>query len=118
MAKFELGKNTIKLEINGQNFVVNLTNEILTNCDNVRDEAAKILDSFEEKNNAKEVLVSACNTLTKGIEDILGVGSVSKIFGKNAITLFDLTDILVFVRTEISSMLKKKINAYTSINKK
>lgn len=112
MAKFEFKNNSVELEINGQIFSVELTNEILLSCDNISEEARAILKNLEKYKNAKIILVQACDIMVEGIEGIIGKGSVSKIFGEKAITLFDLTDILLFIRTEVASALQKKITEY------
>ena len=118
MSKFEFKNNNVELEINGQNFSVELTNDVLLSCDDISNEAKKVLEAFEKTDDAKDMLTQACDAMVKGIEDIIGVGAVAKIFGKKAITLFDLTDIIIFVRTEVNSALQKKMNSYAPKKKK
>ena len=112
MAKFEFKNNNVELEIHGQIFSIELTNEILLNCDNISEKSRAILENLEKNKDEKNVLVQACDIMVKGIEDIIGEGSVSKIFGEKAITLFDLTDILIFIRVEVATALQKKITEY------
>lgn len=112
MAKFEFKNNNVELEINGQIFSVELTNEVLLSCDSIGEKARAILKKLDKNEDEKNVLVQACDVMVEGIEGIIGEGSVSKVFGEKAITLFDLTDILIFIRVEVAAALQKKLAEY------
>lgn len=112
MAKFELKKNSVTLDICGNIFEVALTNEVIAACDRLKNDAAELLPKLKEANNSIEVVEGACKLLTSGIEGVLGEGSVYKIFGTNPITLFDLSDIVIYIRGEIAAVVQKKAQAY------
>jgi hypothetical protein len=114
MAKFELKKNSVALEICGTQFEVNLTNEVILACDSLKNNAAELLPKLKQSGNAAEILEETYTLLANGIDDVLGTGSVSKIFGDKAITLLDLTDIIIFIRNEINAAFQKKAQTYRS----
>ena len=111
MAKFEFKNNAVELEINGQNFSVELTNDVILACDQLKDGAGDFVETLSNPQNAeeaKEKLIKTCDFLAEGIDNILGVGSAKKIFGNKTITLLNLTDVVFFIRKEIMSALETK----------
>ena len=112
MAKFELKKNSITLDICGSVLEVVLTNDVICSCDRLKNNAAELLPKLKQSSDANEVVEGTFNLLVEGIEDILGKDSVGKIFGDKPITLLDLTDVIVFIRGEISAALQKKTQGY------
>ena len=115
MASFEFKNNAVELEINGQNFSIELTNDVILACDQLRDGAGTLVEGLGNPQNAeeaKEKLIKTCNFLAKGIDNILGEGSAKKIFGTKSITLLNLTDVVFFIRKEIMSALKTKAMEY------
>lgn len=115
MAKFEFKNNAVELEINGQNFSVELTNDVILACDRLKDGAGNFVEALSGAQNtedAKERLTETCDFLAKGIDNILGEGSAKKIFETATVTLLNLTDIIFFIRTEIISSIKAKTIEY------
>ena len=120
MASFEFKKNTVDLKINGNEFVISLTNDVIVACDRLKYEAenfVKTLSVANDAETAKRTLVQICDSLAKGIDDILGEGSTEKIYGDKIITLLSLTDIVVFIRGEIMAAIETKIKEYGEPNK-
>jgi len=120
MEKFEFKKNCVNLDINGNCFNVELTNKVIIACDRLKYEAGdfvEMLSKVKDAETAETALTNTCNTLAKGIEDILGCGGVKKIYGDEAISLFNLTDVIVYIRKEIMDAIKTKAKKYNEVNK-
>lgn len=120
MAKFEFKKNIVKLDINGHCFEVPLTNEVIIACDRLKYDASgfvKDLNEVRDAETAKEALVRTCDCLVEGIEDILGNGSIKKIYGEKLVTLLNLTDIVAFIRREIMATIENKAKEYSEAKK-
>ncbi len=120
MAKFEFKKNIVELDINGHCFEVPLTNEVIIACDRLKYDASRFVKDLNEARDAKaarETLVRTCDFLAEGIDDILGNGSVKKIYGEKLITLLNLTDVVVFIRSEIMTTIENKAKEYSEVNK-
>ncbi len=114
MSKFEFKKNSVTLDLCGNVFEVALTNDVILACDKLKNDAAEVLPKLKQSNTAAEIIEGTYDLLVKGIENILGEGSVGKIFGEKPITLLDLTDIIIFIRSEISTAFQKKTQSYRS----
>lgn len=114
MAKFEFKKNSVMLDICGNVFEVVLTNDLILACDQLKNDAAEALPKLKQANTAAEIVEGTYDILVKGIENILGEGSVGRIFGTTPITLLDLTDIIIFIRSEINAAFQRKTQSYRS----
>lgn len=120
MAKFEFKKNIVKLNISGHCFEVPLTNEVIIACDRLKYDASGFVNSLSEAHDAetaKETLVRTCDFLAEGIDDILGSGSVKEIYGENLVSLLDLVDIVVYIRSSIMKAIESKTKEYEEANK-
>ena len=70
MAKFELKKNSITLDLCGNVFEVVLTNDIILACDQLKNDAAEVLPKLKQSSVATEIIEGTYDLLVKGIENI------------------------------------------------
>ena len=112
MAKFELKKNSASLDICGKVYEIALTNDVICACDRLKNDATEALPKLKQANSSAEVVEGVYDLLVEGIENIIGKGAVSEIFGDTPITLLDLTDIILYIRSEISAVFQKKTQSY------
>lgn len=118
MSKFEFKKNSVTLNICGNIFDLVLTNEIIAECDRLKYEANDFVAAVceaKDAHTAKQNLEKTCDFLVAGIENILGAGSVKKVFGDKPITLLDLTDVVVYIRAEIMTAIANKTAEYHKV---
>lgn len=112
--KFEFKSNAVDLDICGEKFLIELTADIIGEINDIRTEAAKQLEILSDGNvDATKKIVEACAYLEKEINALLGEDAARRIFKNRRVNLFDLTDVLNFVMSQISAAIAAKTAYYS-----
>lgn len=111
MKKFELGKNTLNIELSGCVFN---TDPALVEVS--MGAAQKIIDNFNEKvNNGtadKTTIEEAISGLIEKVETALENGAIKKILSGNTVSLHDMCDIVIYIKACARDFERKKGEEY------
>lgn len=110
MKKFEFASNTVDLDIAGNEFHIDLTENLLSEIGNIKTEAAEQLSKLKTTDGN---IISVYSFLEEKINRLLGDNAAESIFKDRRVNLFDLTDVLNFVIVEISNAINKKTVGYS-----
>lgn len=99
--KFKFKDNSLKLEIEGHEFTIDV-DEYIGNVEKVEyftNMAAKVQGLTGKDKNEIEKIIKVC---TEAVNEILGEGAIDKIFEKNKMTPLRLIELISFLSDEIN----------------
>lgn len=113
---FQFKDNAIHLDIAGNVFNINYTEELLINVKNFYEKAAAQAEEIRDSKDYNKTLNKSINLLKETIDSICGEGTANKIFKDREANLYDLIDVINYIYTEVSNFQKEKKNKY-SVNR-
>ena len=113
---FQFKDNAIHLDIAGNVFNINYTEDLLINIKNFYEKATTQAEKIRDSKDYNETLSKSIELLKKTIDSICGEGATNKIFKDREDNLYDLIDVINYIYTEVSNFQKEKKNKY-SVNR-
>lgn len=110
-AKFEFRNNLLELDIAGKTFKIDTTSQTIFDAmQKFRDGAKKLAEEIKTipETEMSKFVEKERLFLIESIDDILGAGAVSDIFGERPVTYFDALDVARFISVEIPKYIADK----------
>lgn len=111
---FQFKDNAIHLDIAGNVFNINYTEELLINIKNFYEKAAAQAEEIRDSKDYNKTLDKSINLLKETIDNICGEGAANKIFKDREVNLYDLIDVINYIYTEVGNFQKEKKNKYST----